>query len=132
MQNEQAFPETLQQAIIYFSDLERCHNFMVDMRWPFGVACPRCGSKEVGKFSKPRFVCNCKGCKKQFTVKVGTIFEDSPLPLTKWLPAVWMIVNVKNGKSSCEMARDLGVTKKTAWFMEHRIRTALVAGVSRR
>jgi transposase-like protein len=105
---------------------------MVWKRWPDGnPVCPRCGSKNIGKCSPaPRRVWNCKSCKKQFTVKVATIFEDSPLPLTKWLPAFWMIVNAKNAISSCELARSLGVTQKTAWFMGHRIRLAIREGMS--
>lgn len=122
-------PETLHAAIKYFSSLARCHAFLSSMRWPDGVVkCARCGSENVGKLSLPRRVWNCKGCKKQFTIKGGTIFEDSPLGLDKWLPAVWMIVNDKNGISSCELHRGLGVTQKTAWFMLHRIRLAIQDG----
>jgi len=105
---------------------------MVKMRWSDGVICPRCNSVDVRysqtKSAKPRRLWNCGTCKKQFTTKVGTIFEDSPLPLEKWLPAVWLIVNAKNGISSCELSRALGVTQKTAWFMAHRIRLALQDG----
>jgi transposase-like protein len=129
---EHGYPETTQEAIIYFSEAQVCHDFMVQMRWPDGVACPRCGCSDVRysqtKGARPRRLWNCHGCKKQFTVKVGTIFEDSPLGLEKWLPAVWLIVNAKNGISSCEIARSLGVTQKTAWFMSHRIRVALQEG----
>ena len=121
-------PETLTGAIRYFGDMNKCHEFMVTMRWPSGVRCPHCGSENVGKLVMPRRVWNCKGCRKQFTVKVGTIFEDSPLGLEKWLPATWLIVNAKNGISSCELARSLGVTQKTAWFMLHRIRLAMQDG----
>jgi transposase-like protein len=121
-------PETLTGAIRYFGDMENCHDFMVAMRWPSGVHCPHCGSKNVGNFVLSRRVWNCKACRKQFTVKVGTIFEDSPLGLEKWLPATWLIVNAKNGISSCELARDLGVTQKTAWFVLHRIRLAMQDG----
>jgi transposase-like protein len=130
--HETDLPKTLQAAILYFSDEQRCHDFMVWKRWPDGKpVCPRCGSKDIGKLSPaPRRVWNCKGCKRQFTVKVATIFEDSPLPLTKWLPAFWMIVNAKNAISSCELARSLGVTQKTAWFMGHRIRLAIREGMS--
>lgn len=127
--NTDDLPETLHEAIRYFSTIKRCHDFLVAMRWPDGnVICPRCGSGAVGKLSMPRCVWNCKGCKKQFTIKVGTVFEDSPLSLEKWLPAVWMIVNDKNGISSCELHRGLGVTQKTAWFMLHRIRLAMQDG----
>jgi transposase-like protein len=114
---------------------------MIGMRWPNGIRCPRCNSENVGDlvltFPKnrkgevrktPRRVWNCKNCRKQFTVKVGTIFEDSPLGLEKWLPATWLIVNAKNGISSCELERALGVTQKTAWFMLHRIRLAMQDG----
>jgi transposase-like protein len=130
--NVQGYPETLQEAILYFSDAQVCHDFMVNMRWPNGVTCPRCGCEDVRysqtKGAKPRRLWNCYGCKKQFTVKVGTIFEDSPLGMEKWLPAVWIIVNAKNGVSSHELGRSLGVTQKTAWFMLHRIRLALQVG----
>jgi len=100
---------------------------MVEIRWPNGVTCPRCSSERVTLFSnRPMFKCNA--CKKQFSVKVGTIFEDSPLGLDKWLPALWLLANCKNDVSSCEVARDLGVTQKTAWFMLHRIRHAIKQG----
>src|ERR1700730_10388833 len=136
-------PETLTGAIRYCGDEERCHDFLVAMPWPKAIRCPLCDSKKVGNlivtFPKdrkgkvrktPRRVWNCKNCRKQFTVKVGTIFEDSPLSLDKWLPATWLIVNAKNGTSSCELARSLGVTQKTAWFMLHRIRLAMQEGGS--
>jgi transposase-like protein len=123
-------PETLTGAIRYFGDSEKCHDFMVAMRWPTGVRCPHCASENVGKLVLPRRIWNCKACRKQFTVKVGTIFEDSPLGLDKWLPATWMIVNAKNGVSSCELARSLGVTQKTGWFVLHRIRLAMQEGGS--
>src|SRR5712691_4666003 len=121
-------PETLREATIYFSDAKRCHEFLVAIRWPNGMTCPRCGSKNVGGFVESRRLWNCKACRKQFTAKVGTIFEDSPLGLEKWLPATWLIVNAKNGVSSCELARSLGVTQKTGWFMLHRIRLAMQNG----
>lgn len=121
-------PETLTGAIRYFSDAETCHDFLTEMRWPEGVSCPRCGSNDISKLMLPRRIWNCRGCKKQFSVKVGTIFEDSPLTLPQWLPAVWLIVNAKNGISSCELHRALGVTQKTAWFMLHRIRLAMQGG----
>lgn len=127
MANELTVPETLQETILHFSDPQVCHDFMPRLRWKGMVACPRCGCAEVG-FVATRRIWNCKGCKKQFSVKVGTIFEDSPLPLEKWLPAVWLIVNARNGISSCELARALDVTQKTAWFMLHRIRYALHVG----
>src|SRR5690349_416433 len=97
------------------------------MRWPSGPVCPRCGCVEYSYVSTRR-LWKCKGCKKQYSVKLGTIFEDSPLGLDKWLPAVWLIANSKNGISSHELARALGVTQKSAWFMLHRIRLAMETG----
>src|ERR1035437_8472858 len=118
-------PETLQNAIIYFSDPDRCFEYALNLRWPNGVvSCPRCGS-ENHSFIKTRRIWFCKGCKQQFSLKVGTIFEDSPLGLDKWMCAYWMLCNCKNGISSCEVARALGITQKTAWFMLHRIRKTL-------
>jgi transposase-like protein len=124
METKQSVPKTLADAILYFADPDRALEFMVSMRWPHGVACPHCKSKEAG-FLKTRRIWKCRGCKKQFSVKVGTIFEDSALGLDKWLPAMWMIANCKNGISSYEVARALGVTQKTGWFMLHRIRLAM-------
>ncbi len=120
-------PETQLEAIRYFSDPEVCHEYLKAKRWPGGVTCPHCGNRELGYVATVR-LWRCAPCKKRFSVKVGTIFEASPLPLSKWLPCVWLIVNAKNGVSSCEIARSLGVTQKTAWFMLHRIREALKAG----
>jgi transposase-like protein len=121
-------PQTLIEAIRYFSDAQVCHDFMVKMRWPDGkISCPRCGGNRVG-FISTRRTWQCKGCKKQFSTKLGTIFEDSPLGMDKWLPAVWLIANAKNGISSHELARSLGVTQKSAWHMLHRIRLAMQAG----
>jgi transposase-like protein len=118
-------PETLQNAIIYFSDPDRCFQYALNLRWPNGiVSCPRCGS-EKHSFISTRRMWFCKGCKKQFTLKVGTIFEDSPLGLDKWLCAYWMLCNCKNGISSCEVARAIGITQKSAWFMLHRIRKTM-------
>jgi transposase-like protein len=118
-------PQTLQEAAAYFADAEKCFNFAVNLRWPSGnITCPRCGSTEHS-FISTRHLWYCKGCKKQFTVKVGTIFEDSPLGMDKWMTAMWLVVNCKNGISSCEVARDLGITQKSAWFMVHRLRLAL-------
>src|SRR5688572_12719609 len=123
-------PTTLQKAIIYFSDPKRCNDFMVSIRWADGkVRCPICDSTHVTYLeSVNRWKCYGKHPKVQFSLKVGTIFEDSPLGLDKWLVAVWLIVNCKNGISSTEIARDLGVTQKSAWHMMHRIRLALQAG----
>jgi transposase-like protein len=120
-------PTTLQQAIIYYSDYENCHRFMMELRWPDGkVTCPRCGSEDVKWLPNAKvFKCYQKHEKQKFSLKVGTIFEDSPIPLEKWLVAVWLVVNCKNGISSYEIHRDLGITQKSAWFMAHRIRLAL-------
>jgi transposase-like protein len=125
-------PETLQDAIVYFSDPERAFVAAVNLRWPDGVVtCPRCSGMNhsfvhsTTPKGEPRFLWWCKGCKKQFTVKVGSIFEDSPITLDKWMTAIWMVVNCKNGVSSWELHRTLGITQKSAWFMLHRIREAL-------
>jgi transposase-like protein len=118
-------PHTLQQAIIYFSDADRAFQYALNLRWPNGiVTCPRC-NKEDHSFIKTRRIWYCNSCKKQFTLKVGTIFEDSALGLDKWMTAFWMLANCKNGISSCEIARSIGVTQKSAWFMLHRIRKAM-------
>jgi transposase-like protein len=127
MKAKPEFPETLKEAIEYFADADRSHEFMKAIHWPDGkVCCPdaKCRSHEVAYMPKVRRW-YCRKCKGQFSVKAGTIFEESPLGFDKWLPAVWMILNAKNGISSCELARALGVTQKTAWFMLHRIRYAL-------
>jgi transposase-like protein len=121
-------PETLQGAITYFADKQRAFEFMTALRWPDGVVkCGRCGCDSV-LFMPSVMRWNCRGCRKQFSVKVGTVFEDSPLGLETWLPALWLIVNAKNGISSCEVARALDVTQKTAWFMLQRIRLAMQSG----
>src|SRR5438270_863493 len=119
-------PETLQQVILHFSDPNKALAFVVRMRWPNGVECPRCGAKDAS-FISTRRVWECKNRhdKRQFSVKVGTIFEDSPIGLDKWLAAMWLIANCKNGISSYEIARDLAVTQKTAWFLLHRIRLSM-------
>ena len=118
---------TLRDAILYFADFEHCKDFMVELRWPNGtVKCPECGSEKVCYLAKNRvWKCYATHPKPRFTLKTGTIFEDSPIPLEKWLPAVWMLLNCKNGISSWELHRALGVTQKTAWFMLHRIRLAM-------
>jgi transposase-like protein len=119
-------PRTLQQAIVYFADPDNCLNFMVERRWPNGVECPTCGSKDVRFIPTRRlWECKTKHPKQQFSAKVGTIFEDSALPLDKWLIAIWMVANCKNGVSSYEIHRALGITQKSAWFMLHRIRLAM-------
>jgi transposase-like protein len=117
-------PQTLLEAVKYFADPNVAHNFVASLRWPAEVRCPRCDSTRQS-FLASRRVWKCLNCTKQFSVKVGTIFEDSPLPLSKWLPAMWMLVNCKNGISSYELSRAIGVTQKTAWFMLHRIRLAM-------
>jgi transposase-like protein len=122
-------PKTLQDAIIYFADPDHCIEYMVAHRWPNGVICPTCGRKDVTWLpSQRKWQCKSAHAKRQFSAKVGTIFEDSPLGLEKWLPATWIIATAKNGVSSCEIARSLGVTQKTAWFMLHRIRKAMQSG----
>jgi transposase-like protein len=122
-------PKTLQEAILHFSDTDNCLDFMAKHRWPDGVVtCPTCGRKDVSFLTnQKKWQCKSAHAKRQFSAKVGTIFEDSPLGLEKWLPCVWLITNSKNGVSSCEIARSLGVTQKTAWFMLHRIRHAMKA-----
>ena len=128
MKRKSQQPKTLQDAIKYFSDEQVCIDAVAAMRWPDGKpVCPSCGHTEhywLG--SQKRW--KCKECYKQFTVKLGTIFEDSPLSLTKWLPALWMLVNCKNGISSYELGKDLGVSQKSCWFMLHRLRLALKNG----
>src|ERR1035441_2016548 len=121
--------KTLLEAIQYFADPNHCLDYMVSRRWPNGVECPTCGSKDVRFLANQRrWECKAKHAKKQFSAKVGTVFEDSPIPLEKWLPAVWMLCNDKNGVSSYEIHRALGLTQKTAWFMLHRIRLAMQSG----
>jgi transposase-like protein len=119
-------PRSLQDAIVYFSDQDIAIEFLRDVRWHSGVECPTCGSKEVYCIStQRRWKCKNSHPKQQFSVKVGTIFEDSPIGLDKWLPAVWLVTNCKNGISSYELGKDLGVTQRTAWFMLHRVRHAM-------
>jgi transposase-like protein len=125
-------PKTLIEAVAYFADERAAWTCVVNRRWPDGVVtCPRCQSDKV-RLVESRMIWNCRGCKRQFSVKVGTIFEDSPLPFSKWLPAMWMICGAKNGVSSYELHRALGVTQKTAWFMLHRIRHAMQSGTIER
>jgi transposase-like protein len=119
-------PKGLREAVVYFSDPKNCLNYMVAKRWPNGVTCPTCGSEKVGFLENQlRWQCSVRHPKRQFSVKVGTIFEDSPLGLDKWLPCVWLLTNCKNCVSSWEIHRALRVTQKTAWFMLHRIRLAM-------
>jgi transposase-like protein len=122
--------KTLREAIIHFSKFENCKALMVQLRWPNGkVSCPYCGSEKVTYLAKNRvWKCYTGHPRPKFSLKTGTIFEDSPIALEKWLPALWLVVNCKNGISSCELARDLGVTQKSAWFMAHRLRYALKDG----
>lgn len=123
------FPETLVEAIQYFYDPEKAHDFLVQLRWPDGVKCPRCKSAKVAAIpTRKTWECKCCTEKKQFSVRVGTIFEDSPLPLAKWLATIWLIANAKNGISSYEVHRAIGVTQKTGWFMLQRIRLAMQTG----
>src|SRR6202171_139265 len=120
-------PATLQEAIVHFATPENCHAFMMKLRWPDGkVTCPRCGSDDVEYLPNARvFKCYQKHERQKFSLKVGTIFEDSPIGLDKWLPVMWMLVNCKNGVSSWEIHRAIGVTQKSAWFMLQRARLAL-------
>src|SRR5688572_4388594 len=130
MFSDKEIPTTLQKAIKFFSDDLFCINIIASLRWQDGKAiCPKCGDTN-NTFLESRKVWQCKnkGCRKQFSVKVGTIFEDSPVSLDKWLTAMWLIVNAKNGISSYEIHRAIGVTQKTAWFMLHRIRLAMQNG----
>jgi transposase-like protein len=122
-------PTTLQEAVIFFSDPVNCREWIVPRRWPEGVICPRCGGKSVKFLEKyNRWQCGARHASRQFTVKTGTIFEDSPLGIDKWLMAMWQVVNDRNGISSYEMARTIGVSQKSTWFMDHRIRHALNRG----
>jgi transposase-like protein len=122
-------PTTLQEAVVYFADPVNCRNYLVARRWPKGVTCPRCGSANVLFLEKyNRWHCREKHDAPQFTLKTRTIMEDSPIGLDKWLMAMWQIVNCKNGISSYEVHRAIGITQKSAWFMDHRIRLALTMG----
>jgi transposase-like protein len=127
-------PTTLIEAVRYFSDPDTCIDFLAALRWPDGVVvCPNCGDQDVRYVASRRlWQCRNRHAQSQFSIKVGTVMEDSPIGLDKWLPAFWMIINDKNGVSSHEMARALGVTQKTAWFMLHRIRLAMQTGTFRR
>jgi transposase-like protein len=126
MTEQHEAPETLIEAVRYFADEDVALAFVANLRWPKGEQeCPKCGAVGEHYFISTRRVWKCRDCRKQFSIKVGTIFEDSAIPLSKWLPAMWLLANCKNGISSYELARALGVTQKTAWFMLHRIRLAL-------
>lgn len=124
MDKNTALPKTLLNAVTFFADPTTCREFLAALRWENGPICPQCHSNCVNLLST-RNIYKCRTCKKQFSIKVGTIFEDSPIPLEKWLPTAWLIINCKNGVSSYEIARDLGVTQKSAWFMLHRVRLAM-------
>ncbi|MDQ2841135.1 MAG: IS1595 family transposase [Acidobacteriota bacterium] len=122
-------PKTLQEAIIFFANPDNCIAYMVAHRWPKGIVCPTCGRNDVTWLTtQKKWQCKSAHIKRQFSAKIGTIFEDSPLGLDKWLPAVWIITSAKNGVSSCELSRTLGITQKSAWFMLHRIRCAMHSG----
>jgi transposase-like protein len=119
-------PHTLQEAVVYFSNPANCREYVVAWRWPNGVVCPTCGSTKVRFLeNQKKWQCGSHHAKRQFSEKVGTIMEDSPLGLDKWLVAMWLIANCKNGISSCEIARALGITQKTAWYINHRIRLSM-------
>jgi transposase-like protein len=119
-------PKTLLEAIQYFSDEQVCIDAVAEMRWPDGPECPECWAKEP-YYIKTQKRWKCRNCRIQFSVKRGSIFEDSPVALSKWLPALWLLVNCKNGVSSHELGRSLGVTQKTSWFMLQRLRLVLKA-----
>jgi len=121
-------PKTLQDAIIHYADLDTCQAELVAARWPRGVTCPTCGRTDVAYLANQRrWQCKGKHPKRQFSAKIGTIFEDSPIKLSKWFVAIWLISSAKNGISSYELSRSIGVTQKSAWFMLHRIRLAMQA-----
>ncbi len=120
-------PKTLQAAIQHFSDEQVCIDTVAALRWPDGPICPKCGMRNH-YYLKTQKRWKCKECSKQFTVKLGTIFEDSPIALSKWLLALWQLVNCINGVSSYEIAKDIGITQKSAWFVLHRLRLALQRG----
>lgn len=119
-------PKTLQDAIVYFADPDNCVTYLVARRWPNGVVCPACGSQDVSYVASRRvWQCKTRHPKAQFSIKVGTIFEDSPITLDKWLLAMWMLANCKNGVSSYEIHRATGISQKSSWFMLQRIRLAM-------
>ncbi|MFZ0437133.1 MAG: IS1595 family transposase, partial [Candidatus Sulfotelmatobacter sp.] len=119
-----AKPKTLQEAIQHFTDEQVCIDAVAAMRWPDGAYCPACLAKEP-YYLKTQKRFKCRDCRRQFSVKLGTIFEDSPIPLQKWMPAMWILANCKNGVSSHEIGRALGITQKSAWFVLHRLRLAM-------
>ena len=124
----QKFPTTLFEAAkMFYSDSENCLNVFVSIRWPAGISCPYCTAFGPSRI-KERQLWQCKSCRKQFSLKTGTIFEDSPVALGKWFLAMWLIANCKNGISSYELSRHIGVMQRTAWFMNHRLRLAMANG----
>jgi transposase-like protein len=129
METKNDLPETLMAAMQFFNEGDNAFDLLVSRRWPAGVRCPQCDSSDV-RFIRPRKLWECKHCaaRKQFSVRVGTIFEDSPISLSKWMCAFWLISNAKNGVSSYEIGRSLGVTQKTGWFMLQRLRLAMQTG----
>lgn len=119
-------PTTLQEAVIYFAKPENCRDYVVPRRWPNGVVCPACGGERVTfQPQHNRWQCSGRHPRRQFTLKTGTIMEDSPLGLDKWLTAMWLVASNRNGISSWELHRALKITQKTAWFLLHRIRLAM-------
>ena len=129
MNNE---PASLLAAAQYFADPAVCNAYMRRIKWPDGeIACPKCTGQNIGEIAT-RHVLQCRDCKKQFSLKSGTIFEDSPLGLDKWFTEVWSVANAKNGISSHELGRAMGVTQKTGWRMSHRIREAMTTGTFRK
>ncbi|MDQ3987018.1 MAG: IS1595 family transposase [Actinomycetota bacterium] len=120
-------PQTLIEAVRYFADIDVATQFVARLRWPGGPMCPRCGGKDYSYLTSRR-LWKCRDCKKQYSVKLGSIFEDSAIKLDKWLVSIWLIANAKNGISSHELARATGLTQKTAWFVLHRIRLAMQTG----
>lgn len=129
MNAEQNLPATLVEAIRYFADPEVAHQCFVSLRWPNGVACPHCGSDRVTFLANQRrWECKEKHERRQFSIKTGTVMEESLLPLDKWAVAFWLEVNAKNSISSYELHRAIGITQKSAWFMLHRVRLAVQNG----
>ena len=125
--NETRLPTSLLEATRYFADPDVCTEYVAKLRWPDGPTCPRCGCTHYS-FLSTRRLWKCVACKRQYSVKVGSIFEDSAIPLDKWLCAIWLIANSKNGISSHELGRAIGLTQKSAWFVLHRIRLAMQTG----
>lgn len=126
---ENRLPQTLMEAVRYFADPDVCVQFVASLRWENGPVCPACGGTEHSFLTTRRlWKCKNRDCRKQFSVKVGTIFEDSAISLDKWLCSIWLIANAKNGISSYELGRSVGISQKSAWFVLHRIRLAMQIG----